>query len=1326
MASASLSWSGPTRLDHNGGNSLAGVACPAAGQCIAVSRSPDQQVTFDPAAPGTPSGVPIDRLSWTLDGIDCPSASQCTAIDSGGHAITFDPSSQAVASPTTVDGLQTLNGIACPSVSQCTVVDYNGGEVTFDPGSPGSPTRSSIDGGQNTSAVACPSTTQCTAVDSAGNESTFDPASPGTATPTDIDGTAKLQAITCPSTSQCTAVDGSGNEITFDPNSPGNAGSADIDAANRLLGVACPSESQCIAVDADGSEVTFDPASASGSNPQAIDSSHALAAVACTSTSQCVAVDNDGEEVAFDPGAPGSASSTSIANGNTIASIDCPSVSQCTAVDVHGQEMTFNPGAPTTPTPVTIDGANQPVAVACPSASQCILVDYEGREVTFDPNSPASSSAATIDNRPLSGIACPSVSQCTAVDATKEITFDPESPGSPSSTTIQGEAPAAVSCPSSSQCTVVDDSGGEATFDPQSPGTPTRTSIAASNDTLNAIACPSVSQCTAIDIRGNSITFDPNAPGSPTPDPIDAGNQLHAVACASTTQCVAADWIGEALEGDPSSSGAWTLERDSDWRDLTAVACPSTVLCVSVTSAGDAIIGSSNDTDVPPPVATGPPTITGIPNPGQTLNEAAGSWTNNPTSYAYAWEDCDGSGGNCLAIPGATGQNYTLTSADAGHEIRVVETAANAGGPGAPATSSATAVVVIPPPPSSSSAPSILGIVNPGQTLTDMGGSWTNNPTSIGYQWEDCDGSGNGCEAIADATNQSYRLGASDVDHTIRVVETAANAGGSGGSATSAATPVVVVPPPPTNSAPPTISGIENPGQTLTVSDGSWTNNPLAYSYQWEVCDGSGAGCVAIPGATNQSYTLSVADVGHTLRAQEAATNAGGSGDEVTSAATAVVVTPAAPSTTSSPTISGMAIVGQALTESHAAWTNNPLSYAYVWEACDGSGNNCAPIPGATGQTYQIAATSLGGTIRVQETALNAGGSSAPAVSGATGVVDGAPAVSVPASQTATGSGSASFSGSVDPQGLSTTAHFEYGLDPKYTGGGPVVYGQSTPSVAVGADFNSHPVSAAASGLLPDAIYHVRLVASNGAGTTTGPDQTFTTAATPPPPSPTIAKTANVALVSGAVLIKLPPGESLQPSSRSGRPRAALVGPPGFVPLTEVRQIPLGSQIDARLGTLRLTTASGVRKKLQTATLSGAIFTVAQTRSGRDKGLTSLSLVEGAFPGAPSYASCQARNPRDRSLPFAHAGSSKKALQLLRASDHNGRFRTVGRYSAATVLGTVWDTIDRCDGTVTVVHRGRVLVTNFATRRTVIVHAGQSYLARATLRRVAKSKGATP
>jgi uncharacterized delta-60 repeat protein len=104
-----------------------------------------------------------------------------------------------------------------------------------------------------------------------------------------------------------------------------------------------------------------------------------------------------------------------------------------------------------------------------------------------------------------------------------------------------------------------------------------------------------------------------------------------------------------------------------------------------------------------------------------------------------------------------------------------------------------------------------------------------------------------------------------------------------GGS--SASEPVTA----PTNATPPTISGSATEGETPTASAGSWSGSiPITLTYQWRRCDSAGANCVDIAAATATTYTLTAADVEHTIRVRETATNAYGTGS-VDSAATAVV-----------------------------------------------------------------------------------------------------------------------------------------------------------------------------------------------------------------------------------------------------------------------------------------------------------------------------------------------------------------------------------------------------------------------------------------------------
>ena len=192
----------------------------------------------------------------------------------------------------------------------------------------------------------------------------------------------------------------------------------------------------------------------------------------------------------------------------------------------------------------------------------------------------------------------------------------------------------------------------------------------------------------------------------------------------------------------------------------------------------------------PVPAVLTPPSISGTDVQGQTLTEVNGSWSGYPDSRAYQWDDCDNSGGNCSPIASATSQTYTLQNSDAGHTIVVRETALNVGGTSAPSSSAATEVVT-PLIPAAGSAPTISGTPVEGETLTESHGSWTNNPTSYSYQWEDCDGSGTACVPITGATGQSYTLATGDIGSRIVVSETAANAGGSSDPANSAATETV-------------------------------------------------------------------------------------------------------------------------------------------------------------------------------------------------------------------------------------------------------------------------------------------------------------------------------------------------------------------------------------------------------------------------------------------------------------------------------------------------------------------------------------------------------
>lgn len=96
------------------------------------------------------------------------------------------------------------------------------------------------------------------------------------------------------------------------------------------------------------------------------------------------------------------------------------------------------------------------------------------------------------------------------------------------------------------------------------------------------------------------------------------------------------------------------------------------------------------------------------------------------------------------------------------------------------------------------------------------------------------------------------------------------------------------IPGSPASTSKPTISGVAEQGQTLTATHGVWTNSPTTITDQWEACNSVGADCSTIAGATAQAYTLTGSDVGSTIRVQESASNAAGSGSPTASTQTAI------------------------------------------------------------------------------------------------------------------------------------------------------------------------------------------------------------------------------------------------------------------------------------------------------------------------------------------------------------------------------------------------------------------------------------------------------
>jgi hypothetical protein len=157
-----------------------------------------------------------------------------------------------------------------------------------------------------------------------------------------------------------------------------------------------------------------------------------------------------------------------------------------------------------------------------------------------------------------------------------------------------------------------------------------------------------------------------------------------------------------------------------------------------------------------------------------------------------------------------------------------------------------------------------------------------------------------------------------------------------------------------------------------------------------------------------------------------------------------------------------------------------------------------------------------------------------------------------------------------------------------------------------------------------------------------------------------------------------------------------LPGTDKFVPLEELKEIPVGTEFDTRNGAVELKTANA------DGTINDGIF-----YGGR------FIFTQGSATGAPTVLRLSGTELAACTTAGLSRTDAKRKPRRRLWGDGKGRFRTRGRYASATVRGTKWLVEDRCNGTLTKVARGVVAVRDFVLKKTVIVKAGHSYFANA-------------
>jgi hypothetical protein len=181
-------------------------------------------------------------------------------------------------------------------------------------------------------------------------------------------------------------------------------------------------------------------------------------------------------------------------------------------------------------------------------------------------------------------------------------------------------------------------------------------------------------------------------------------------------------------------------------------------------------------------------------------------------------------------------------------------------------------------------------------------------------------------------------------------------------------------------------------------------------------------------------------------------------------------------------------------------------------------------------------------------------------------------------------------------------------------------------------------------------------------------------------PKPVPGKSVNLQPAGGIVVVRVP-----------GK---------GVVPLDSLSSVPYGATIDATRGQVSLTAAGGK------ATFGAGRFVL----TSEPGFVTTLTLGGGSFASCPKVRPKPKPQPKKKKNVRRPAAAAPPTVIRQLVGNGKGRFRTRGRYAAATVRGTRWRIEDRCDGTRVVVLSGRVAVFDPHLKRTIVVTAGQSHL----------------
>lgn len=362
------------------------------------------------------------------------------------------------------------------------------------------------------------------------------------------------------------------------------------------------------------------------------------------------------------------------------------------------------------------------------------------------------------------------------------------------------------------------------------------------------------------------------------------------------------------------------------------------------------------------------PVVSGSLRVGGTLSATSGTWIGSPT-LAYRWQS-SADGNIWDTISGATSSTYVLNAAQSGVYIRAQVLGSKTSGASTAYTIVATTTntAIVPALSITNSvAPAVTGSWTVGTTLSASTGSWSTSGTFT-YQWQSSSDNSTWAD-ISSATLTTFVLTSSEASKYVRVKVYNTTSNGDGIAYSVPRSKVGS----PYNTALPTISGTVRIGSTQTVTTGTWSNTPTAYSYQWQK-SADGISWIDLSGETAATYVATFDIANLQIRANVSAGNA----VETATVTSAIISNFLPPQATAVPAITGTKTVGQTLTSSSGTWPSTSSGYVYQWQKSSDNGITWANISGATASTYVLVTADAGYQIRSQVSlTANAGSSSA-------------------------------------------------------------------------------------------------------------------------------------------------------------------------------------------------------------------------------------------------------------------------------------------------------------------------------------------------------------